>query len=200
MITFNYWRPVQCFWDFLCRNIREREEERKEQEGEGEGRRRIFQCSFLMAQQNGIYNGVRGRSRWRTGEGGWTLAELSDLLAPWWLTGFFSGVCSALPWVWGLLFTLLTFTSDMTGWSLQRSGDSAGRPSVISKILLGFDGIPSYCRCVALLLCVRIWASLGTWCICRSSVRGGRFLQSCSRLLRQAVGSYGQSSGQWSGC
>lgn len=36
-ITFNYWRPVQCFWDFLCRNIGEREEERKEQEGEGEG-------------------------------------------------------------------------------------------------------------------------------------------------------------------
>lgn len=38
MITFNYWSPVQCFWDFLCRNIREREEKRKEKkEGEGEG-------------------------------------------------------------------------------------------------------------------------------------------------------------------
>lgn len=46
---------------------------------------------------------------------------------------------------------------------------------------------PSHCLYVALFLSVRIWASLGTWCICRCSTRDGRFLLQCLHPRRQAA-------------
>lgn len=140
MITFNYWRPVQCFWDFLCRNIREKEGKRKEKkEGEGEGEEEES-CSVLSLWLNKMKCvmewGEGDEEGWVKKAGHWlnsqTYLTLDDWLAfldstqPFLGFGGCCSSCSALQMMWlgGACRGQWTVQGDHLSSRVQR--DSAG--------------------------------------------------------------------------